>query len=172
MTEVQISQCPLFATLDPSECRLISEMMSACCYEAGESIIREGEETTSLYLITTGECLVTKQSSNGHSHELDTLPPGTVFGEISFFCPGPHSATVVATSRVTIFSLSRDRFLELEIERPAAALKITKHATATLAERLRRMDKWTCELVENASTPDHHREWHQFRSQLYSEWNF
>ena len=172
MPDAAIAHSPLFTNLSPDECRIVSEMMTASCYESGEAIITEGKETSSLYLLSHGTCRVRKHMGNGADQDLDTLEVGAVFGEISFFCPGPHSATVVAETRATILSLSREQFHELQRERPTAALKITLHATATLARRLRRMDEWTCALVEKGTAPEKHTEWHEFRAQLYSNWNF
>ncbi|MEZ6049014.1 MAG: hypothetical protein R3C11_26250 [Planctomycetaceae bacterium] len=73
---------------------------------------------------------------------------------------------------MTTAALTQSSFQMLQQERPATALKITLHATSTLAERLRRMDEWTCKLVEKGVAPEKHDEWHQFRASLYSDWNY
>ncbi|MEZ6049015.1 MAG: hypothetical protein R3C11_26255 [Planctomycetaceae bacterium] len=44
MSSVSISHCPLFSSLNPDECRIVSEMMTVCCFAEDEPIIKEGSK--------------------------------------------------------------------------------------------------------------------------------
>lgn len=177
MPETTLSLCPLFANLLPEECFAVSKLMTVEKYVEGDEIISQGDETRALWLISEGSCQVQKDCGNGHQQLLATLEPNSVFGEMSFFRSGPHSATVVASNQVECLVLTRENFTQLQNERPAAALKVTLHATRLLIDRLRKMDNWACQLVaendpqQQAEILSHH-EWREFQTKLYTEWNF
>jgi hypothetical protein len=64
--------------------------------------------------------------------------------------------------------LMREGFEKLRAEHPWAADKIACNLVLILSERLRRMDDWTCELVQNNGSERQHAEWQEFRAKLYS----
>jgi len=41
-----------------------------------------------------------------------------------------------------------------------------------LADRLRKMDEWTCKLIESTNGSAHRQEWHDFQAKLYTGWKF
>jgi CRP-like cAMP-binding protein len=126
-----------------------------------------------LWIIAQGECEVFKMVKPDIEQRLTVLDAGAVFGEMSFFQPAPHSASVRAITDVEVMRLSREEFAALEKTSPCAARKMLINAVQILAERLRRMDDWTCKLVERPDGPETHRkEWRDFRSKLYTDWHF
>jgi len=141
-------------------------------YPANEIIIREGRSTQCLWIITKGRCQVFKNTRYGGEQELAVLDEYKVFGEMSFLNPAPHSATVRALTDVEVVRLNRDRYDRLLEIAPMAALKLAFNMVGVLAERLRTMDEWTCELVEKSDSGKHRDEWRDFRAKLYSEWQF
>ena len=95
-----------------------------------------------------------------------------IFGEMSFFNPAPHSASVRAVTNVEIMRLSRESYDVLEQSGSTAAAKIAVNTVNVLAERLQQMDKFTGRLVDQLNVSGHKKEWGDFRSKLYSEWEF
>jgi hypothetical protein len=63
----------------------------------------------------------------------------------------------------------REDYDELAVEAPAAARKIATNIARVLSDRLRKMDEWTCELVERDCDGRRHKEWQDFRSKLYTD---
>jgi CRP-like cAMP-binding protein len=142
-------------------------------YPKDEVILREGKTFQVLWIIARGECEVFKMVKPAVEQRLTVLDAGSVFGEMSFFQPAPHSASVRTLTEVEVMRLSRDEFAKLQETSPSAVHKILVNAVNILAERLRRMDTWTCELFERPDGPDNHRkEWRDFRSKLYTDWHF
>lgn len=178
MPDSMIALCPLFANLTPDECRAVSKLMHVEKYVQGETIIEEGEEKRSLWLISAGTCEVVKKCEDGAYQQLAQLEPNAVFGEMSFFRSGPHSASVIAKAKVETLVLTKENFNQIKVERPSAALKVTLHATRMLIDRLREMDSWACRLLNEGEQDGegevliHHREWREFQTKLYTEWNF
>jgi CRP-like cAMP-binding protein len=136
-------------------------------------ILREGRETQILWIVAHGQCEVVKSLDHDGQQRLATLDAGAVFGEMSFFRPAPHSASIRALSPVQVFQLPRESFDELVETGSSAAYRIAVNLNRVLAERLARMDEWICELVETSESGANHREeWQEFRSRLYSDWQF
>lgn len=166
-------QCPLFWELDQAEFEEVRRRLIAETYPKNEVILREGKSFQVLWIIARGECEVFKMVRPDVEQRLTVLDAGSVFGEVSFFQPAPHSASIRALTEVEVMRLPREQFSELEVVSPTAVKKMLTNTVRVLAERLRRMDTWTCELFERPDGPEHHRkEWRDFRSKLYTDWHF
>ena len=133
--------------------------------------MREGNSTQHLWIIIRGRCQVVKATKT-EERELAVLEAAAVFGEMSFFNPAPHSASVRAVTNVEIMRLSRESYDELEKSGSTAAAKIAVNTVKVLAERLQQMDEFTGRLVDQLNVSGHKKEWWDFRSKLYSEWEF
>jgi len=166
------TQCALFADMTLDERQQVLELVEHETYSAREVIIREGLSTQILWIIVRGRCEVVKLLKDKSEKELAGLRPGSVFGEMSFFHPAPHSASVRALTDVEVMRLSRERFDQLCESSPPAALKITESMVGVIAQRLRCMDDWMCDLIEQPDVVSHQEEWQEFRAKLYADWEF
>jgi CRP/FNR family transcriptional regulator, cyclic AMP receptor protein len=108
--------------------------MQTNTFKAGDTIVREGDEGDTGFLITTGsvEVLVGEVA-----RRVGTLEAGEVFGEMCLIDPGPRSATVRALTDVECLETSYQEFLKAIEERPDQALAFMK----TLVLRLRQTNK-------------------------------
>ena len=166
------SKFPVFQGLTDQECRDVLAQATSEKHASGERIIREGNSNQILWFILSGQCQVCKTTEGGGEVELAVLGPGTVFGDMSFFNPAPHSASVIARSNVEVLRLERSAFDELERSRPNLTSRIGLNTIKMLSDRLRRMDEWAHSLLERLEGERHHEEWREFRSRLYSDWEF
>jgi len=73
-------------------------------YEAGQTIVRQGDVGRRLYLVTGGEVEVVQEEA-GREQVLATLGPGSHFGERAVFRNVRRTATVRARTRVELVSL-------------------------------------------------------------------
>lgn len=166
-------KCPLFWNMTESEVGEVRRRLTPEVYPKGNVILREGKSFQVLWIIVKGECEVFKMVKPDVEQRLTILDPGSVFGEMSFFQPAPHSASVRAVTEVEVMRLARKEFEELETVSPPVVQKMLANTVRVLADRLRRMDDWTCELFERPDGPETHRkEWRDFRSKLYTDWHF
>ena len=78
---------------------------------------------------------------------LAELEPYSLFGEMSFFSPAPHSANVVAKTPVKLLSIARSDYDDLIRDGVSAAYKLAYNVVESVADRLRRMDEWIAELA-------------------------
>ena len=170
--QTQLRRCLLFQDMANGELDAIFHRMSFDDFAADSTILNEGHVYQSLWVLVTGRCEVLKRGQGGHKNQLAVLESGAVFGEMSFFESAPHSATVHTLSDVTTMRLTRESFDSLRSEHAVAADKITCNLVRILSSRLRSMDEWTCELVEENCNEKQHKEWQEFRSRLYSSLQF
>jgi CRP-like cAMP-binding protein len=108
--------------------------MQAITFKAGDTIVREGDEGHTGFLITTGsvEVLVGEVG-----RRVGTLEAGEVFGEMCLIDSGPRSATVRALTDVECLETSYQEFLKSIEERPDQAPAFMK----TLVQRLRQTNQ-------------------------------
>jgi serine/threonine-protein kinase len=83
-------------------------------FDAGSTIIREGEDGDAAYIIVAGSCEIRKEMPSG-TEALMSLGPGDVFGEMAIMTQGPRTATVVATETTTVLVVT-SAILDREME--------------------------------------------------------
>ena len=83
--------------------------------QAGEVIVREGEESDDAYIILAGEVDVTKKGRH-----LATLKENSIFGEIAMVDTRPRTATCTAKTGVSLGQVTRENYKQLIKHRPDA----------------------------------------------------
>jgi voltage-gated potassium channel len=119
---------PLFSTLSDADLRAVVMAADELDEPAGAVLVREGEVRRELFVITRGTATATR---NGH--ELRTMGPGDFFGEIALLSGGERTATVTASTDVSLMMLAPTPFRRVLSTEPKA-LEAIMHA---LGERLR-----------------------------------
>ena len=148
LTEADLAEFPIFERTSAEDRIALLERMELHKYAPNDRILREGLSIQILWVIVKGNCIVTKTVANDEQRVLAELGPGDIFGEMSFFRSAPHSASIKTTTDVQVLMLRRDKYDELEAAGSGAAHCIATNTAAVLAQRLRSMDDWMCELVE------------------------
>ena len=110
--------------------------MQKILFKAGDTILTEGEEGNSAFLITTGSVEVIVGEGK-KAKVVATLGEGAIFGEMSLLEPGPRSATVKAVTDTECSVTSYDDFMASVQDDPEQAIKFMK----TLVLRLRQMNE-------------------------------
>ena len=172
LTEADLAEFRIFERMTAKDRTALLERMELHKYAPNDRILREGLSIQILWVIVKGDCVVTKTIADDDQRVLAKLGPGDIFGEMSFFRSAPHSASIKTTTDVEVLMLRRDKYDELEASGSSAAHRIATNTAAVLAERLRRMDDWMCELVEKPDGAGHREEWQQFRANVYTNWDF
>lgn len=96
---------------------------------AGEALFRRGEAANEMYVLLEGKVDVTV---NGRL--IESLTPGSIFGEMAVVDDNPRSADAVAITEVKVEPIDKEWFLHLIRRSPSFGL----HVMSVLAERLRR----------------------------------
>jgi len=171
-SDAAFAKCPLFRGMSTPERQELLALLETKSYSPGETILAEGESFQFVWIVLKGRCQVVKNGKSGAEKELAILEPCGVFGEMSFFHPAPHSASVRALSAVEVVRLAREKYDQLLRGGSLAAYKLAYNTMEVLIERLRNMDDWIAERMERNNAPNHHEEWMDFQSKLYTGWTF
>ncbi len=115
----------------------VLERMSWHEFQAGETLVRQGEHSDDIWLVIDGQASVIVPQPDGGTVRLAGVRQGTTVGEIGFLDHAPRSATVVAETRLQACRLSRAAFDELAVEHPAVVQRLLTNMTVDLAARLR-----------------------------------
>jgi CRP-like cAMP-binding protein len=172
LSDHTLAKCALFRGMNTAERQELQNLLDGKVYTPGSMILSEGESFQHICIVIKGRCQVVKKAKSGEEKELWVLEPGGVFGEMSFFNPAPHSASVRALSQVEVMQLPRDKYDHLLRGGSLAAYKLAFNTMGVLIERLRRMDDWIAERLERNNAPAHKEEWMDFQSKLYTGWTF
>ena len=81
--------------------------------DAGQQLVREGEDADYFYVVTEGECLVTKRQVDGSELALATLGTGDMFGEDAMLTSARRNASVTMASDGRLMRLSARDFAEV-----------------------------------------------------------
>jgi CRP-like cAMP-binding protein len=123
-------------------------IVQTIAFKAGDTIIREGDEGDTGFLVITGSVEVLIGEGG---RRVATLEAGAVFGEMCLIEPGPRSAPVKALTDAECLAASYQEFIASIEEHPDYALAFMK----TLVLRLRQMN----ELVEKIDSKRHGLRW-------------
>jgi CRP-like cAMP-binding protein len=122
----------LFSACGKKELREIAKCAKVSTVREGTTIMTEGDEGNTMYVILTGTA---KVSRNGR--KLAMLGPGDAVGELALLSKGPRSATVVAQSDMEVATLSRRDLSRLLDDAPGFSRKLLE----SLANVVRELDK-------------------------------
>lgn len=75
---------------------MLSGEASVVELDKGQVLFEQGDDGDALYAVTRGVLEFSILSRSGRKLSLDMVGPGSVFGEIALFDPGPRTATVTA----------------------------------------------------------------------------
>ena len=131
----------IVAGLDASEVALLQSLVQEVRYEAGATIVREGDPADSIFLLAAGLASVRLKLGDGaRTKRLSTIPPGVAFGELALFDGGTRSADVVADEPSVCYVLSITALDELAARNPGIRTKLLCNVGRELSARLRRAD--------------------------------
>ena len=94
-----------FKSLTPAELTNIAEKVTRRHYDAGDVVIREGDQGDELFLISEGEVEVERRGQ-----EVARLGPAEFFGELALISGEPRNATVMATKPLDTYVLGKADF--------------------------------------------------------------
>lgn len=132
-----INEMPMFESFSDQEKQMFAEMKhSVLGFKKGETIIKEGEDSTSMYLLIKGTCIVTKTQDN-MTIRLSKIKTGEFFGEMSFLTSKPRQTNVVAHEDAMVMRMDDDFFAKVD---PDVRDKIKNYFIEILIQRLNAMN--------------------------------
>jgi CRP/FNR family transcriptional regulator, cyclic AMP receptor protein len=126
---------PIFSSLTEAEIAnlLRDEVSHERVYPPDTVILREGEVSDSIFLISSGSVQVTLRGTGGPLRSLAILQAGEIFGEMAVLERRPRSATVVAREQCLLLEVAGEEIRKLL----AAHLEVQVKLYTVVRDRLR-----------------------------------
>jgi len=119
---------PIFEGCSKKELQTIARQVREISHDEGYVLATEGDPDAGLFVIAEGEADVTIGGK-----KVNHLEKGDFFGEMALLDGGPRTATVTATTPITLYALTEWVFRGLLAEHPSIAMRTLE----TMAARLR-----------------------------------
>ncbi|QRO87178.1 Crp/Fnr family transcriptional regulator [Kytococcus sedentarius] len=138
-----VTRSPLFAGLDEPAAAALLELTERETFKRGQVIFNEGDPGEKLYVIAAGKLKLSRSSHDGRENLLAVLGPGEIIGEISFFDPGPRTASAITVSDTEVLALAHGHLSGFLRDNTQASVAML----GALAHRLRRTNDNVADLV-------------------------
>lgn len=116
MVAKRLHDVPLFRSLKKRDLDAVSRLADEVDVPAGRVMIREGDLGHEFFVIETGTAEVTR---DGDGDALAELGPGDFFGEMALLEEDRRTATVTATTAMTVIVISGHDFRGLRHSMPS-----------------------------------------------------
>ncbi|KAI9252679.1 cyclic nucleotide-binding-like protein [Sporodiniella umbellata] len=113
MYERFLSQVPIFQSLQSYERHKIADALETAVFEAGDTLMTEGDAGDKFYLIESGQACFFKTQPDGSPTQVKVGNEGDYFGELALINDQPRAATVKAKTRVKCAVLRKQAFNRL-----------------------------------------------------------
>jgi HEAT repeat protein len=124
----------LFSDLPPSELKQVAAIANEQYYLDGEVIARQGDPGDEMYIIVSGEVLVTAGAGSRSAVELARRGPGEYVGEMAIISQEPRMASLIAQGDVRVLHIEQPQFEAILRERPETSLAVMRVLCARLRE--------------------------------------
>jgi small-conductance mechanosensitive channel len=132
--EEVLKAVPLFRDLPPDAKRQLAEAARTARYIKGETIIRQGDEGSELFVVDSGEVAVSVHGTGDQDVHLQTLGAGKFFGEMSLLAGAHRSATVRAADDCELVVIGKPAMAAIFNQHPAFVGQISEIVAARQAE--------------------------------------
>ena len=163
-----------FVDLTSEEAREVAGLLDTIDLENGETLFQQGEPSTAMYLLISGEVQIRIEGSDRSPRNLVTLGPGAIIGEMGPLTSEPRGATCIARTDTHLAQLPYSA-LNAGLERGDRwATRFLMATAKVLAQRLAALNKETLSIMaqlEKSKIPVED-ELERLRRRLLTEWTF
>ncbi len=124
---------PLFSALADEELAEVAAVSTSRRFADEEIVFREGEPSSTCYIIRSGHACAIREHSDGRAITLARFGPGDIFGELAMLDDERRSATVKALDELEVIAILGPDMRRLLNEHPEIAVKLI----GSLGRRLR-----------------------------------
>lgn len=131
-----LKKIELFSPLPEASLEKMIPVLELKRFADSTPIIQQGEKGKYLFILIKGSVEVVQKTAEGFENVLATLSKGEVFGEMSLISGEPCSATVKASSPVSVLTISKENFDRILSENPSLNIYFNQ----LLVQRLRKQN--------------------------------
>ncbi len=111
-----------YNTLDERGLNSLAEIAIRRTYRKNIVIIREGDDTNTMFILIEGEMRVYVEDDQGKQLTLRILKSGDSFGEVALIGNFPRTASVMTISDCIVAAFPREKYLSFLAQHPEALL--------------------------------------------------
>jgi len=126
----RLSAVDIFSPLSPDELRQLAKATAGHVFAPGETLIRAGDEGSSMFVVHNGRVAVQISDRSG-PRTVAELTEGSFFGEMALFTGEPRTANVVALEETEVLEIGHTAMKHIFHTNPSLAESISW----TIAER-------------------------------------
>jgi HEAT repeat protein len=128
-----LKRVPLFANFSPADLKQVAAISQEASFSDGTAIVRQGEEGDVMFIVVSGEVLVS--ATQGHREiVLARRKPGEYVGEMALISKEPRIATLTAIGNVHTLCIDQKSFESLLRDRPDVSLAVIQILCKRLKE--------------------------------------
>src|SRR5262249_61465616 len=129
---------------------LLISMLVERRFDLGATIVAEGEPGRSMYVVHSGELVVSKIGESGRAVRITRLGPGDFFGEMTLIEPQNRSATVVAEIPTVLYELTARNLYTYYKADIHGYVMVMQNINRELCRRLRHAHNCIAELADTS----------------------
>jgi CRP/FNR family cyclic AMP-dependent transcriptional regulator len=138
---------PFFGGLSDAGLDFLVSMLVERRFDAGATVVAEGEPGRSMFVVHSGELVVSRLGNSGRVIRMTGLVSGDFFGEMTLIEMQNRSATVVAESPTVLYELTAHTLYTCYKADIHAYVMVLQNINRELCRRLRRADGRIAELI-------------------------
>lgn len=146
--EYCVSQVPIFNHLEREQMSEIMKTVQSHSYKKGEIVYSAGDESSSLYIVSTGKMKIYRLSETGKEQLLRILNPGEFTGELALFKETTHEAYAEAMVDTKVCMIQRSDLQQFLLKYPSISLKILAEFSNRLETTEKQTTRFATEKVE------------------------
>ncbi len=122
-----LQSIPAFVPLNPTDnLESLSQSVSLQHFGTGEQVVRQGTNTNALYIVISGQAVMTTQDNHGQEHEVLRLKAGEFFGEMTLFSTDSSPTSITALEDLEVMLLPAAIVNQMIDRQPSFAREISQ----------------------------------------------
>lgn len=146
-----LKNIPIFKGVRPETLQRLGEIAISVKFNAGQTIIKEGDAGASMFVLVDGKVKITKNITlNPRDEDAESIEKALivlsaenhpVFGEMSLLEEDVRTATVTALTDVELYKIKKDDFQKLAASDYESAYHVVLEIARIISSRLRKTDR-------------------------------
>jgi CRP-like cAMP-binding protein len=136
VTGERLRETELFDCLTPYEAELASLACETRVYKKGDTIFKEGDESTEIFVVDEGEVQCALEPRPNQSLVVDTLTKDQLFGWSAIAPPHRRTATIQATKKTRVFVVRTNDLRRVREVNPVIWNKVLAKIVRIVDDRL------------------------------------
>ncbi|MBA4317113.1 MAG: hypothetical protein C0412_01810 [Flavobacterium sp.] len=137
-----IEHVALFENLEKNEMKELISSAGTILYTAGETIIKQGEDGSSMFILQEGLLNVFISTNDNEKLKVSVIAPGEFFGEMSLFTGEKRSATVAAETDSVVMEIGKEAIKKILDKQPDLVNGFGEIITERQTGNLKKMDDY------------------------------